>query len=179
MVDETLSTGHNDQNLMESKIMTLRKNGFLLKVSSFLALAFLLVNLVPSFSYAQVQRQATVINVDGRVEYLQANKTDWKVARKGVVLNQNDAVRTTANATAILSIESVGQNSMIKVANNSELRISDLSLDEKSGVESTLLDLAIGNILIDTKTRSGSQFKVKTPTAIVGARGTSFRVKVY
>ena len=53
-------------------------------------------------------------------------------------------------------------------------------VDPKADTSKTLLDLAMGEILIKAQKVHGekSQFEVKTPTSIVGVRGTTFNVKV-
>ncbi len=134
---------------------------------------------IPSSFAAEVQRQASVVESNGKVEILKANQTDWTSARKGQILKQNDSIRTQANANAVLSIETVEEPSLIKLDANTQIKLSDLALEDTTGVENTLLDMAIGDILINTEPKPGSQFQVKTPTSIVGARGTSFRVKEY
>jgi len=148
------------------------------KISTFLTSILVMFMLIHPNAYSLVQRDATIVEVKGDVQYLSANQTDWKTARKNLLLKKNDSIRTVAGASAVLAVDSVAEGSTIKVGPNTQVKIADLALDENTGVESTLLDLAIGNILIDTNPTQGSQFKVKTPTAIVGARGTSFKVNV-
>ena len=55
-----------------------------------------------------------------------------------------------------------------------------LKKDEEGRVQTTLLDLAIGKILISAEKLDtpDSKFEVKTPTSVVGVRGTAFSVEV-
>ena len=52
--------------------------------------------------------------------------------------------------------------------------------DLNKGTSQTLLDLAVGKILIrvDKLHKKGDKFEIKTPTSIVGVRGTVFGVEV-
>lgn len=150
---------------------------FASKYSSALLVTAFLILATNSNLLAQVQREAKVVEVSGKVEILRAGQTSWSSARAGSVLKQNDVLRTSDKATAVLKITSVAEDSMLKVKPGSQIKLSDLSLDEKTGVENTLVDMAIGDVLVSTKPKQGSQFQVKTPTSIVGARGTAFRVK--
>ncbi|MBI4970580.1 MAG: FecR domain-containing protein [Candidatus Omnitrophica bacterium] len=152
---------------------------FVATLSLSLLISVFLILSSNSFLHAQVQRLASVVESKGKVEFLRAKQTDWNAARKGTVLKTGDSVRTAKDASAVLAVEGVGEPSMIKVAGGTTLKLSDLALDEKTGAQNTLLDMAIGDVLVSTKPKSGSQFQVKTPTSIIGARGTAFRVKEY
>ena len=52
--------------------------------------------------------------------------------------------------------------------------------DDQAGTQNTLFDLSLGEILIKAKKLHSekSKFEVKTPTSIVGVRGTTFSVTV-
>ena len=58
--------------------------------------------------------------------------------------------------------------------------MAELIGNKEEGTQKTLLDLAIGKILIRAKKLHSEEekFEVKTPTTIVGVRGTTFAVEV-
>jgi hypothetical protein len=58
--------------------------------------------------------------------------------------------------------------------------MAELLQDKDKETQRTLLDLSIGEILIqvDKLQAEKSSFEVKTPTSMVGVRGTTFSVKV-
>ena len=60
------------------------------------------------------------------------------------------------------------------------MAIAELIADPGADTSKTLLDLAMGEVLIKAQKVHGenSKFEVKTPTSIVGVRGTTFNVKV-
>lgn len=148
--------------------------------SALLVTAFLILSSQSILqAQSQVQRDAKVVEVNGKADILRSGQTAWTSARKGSVLKVGDSIKTAKNASAVIEIDGVEEPSMINVAPETEVKMSDLGMDEQTGIESTLIDLAIGDVLVDTKPKAGSQFQVKTPTSIVGARGTAFRVKEY
>ena len=69
---------------------------------------------------------------------------------------------------------------MVEMSPNSELTFAELVKDDATGTQKTLLDLAIGQILIKAAklNTAESKFEVKTPTSVVGVRGTKFAVRV-
>lgn len=125
----------------------------------------------------QVQRDVHVIETHGKVEFLRANDTVWRLALEGTLLKTGDSIRAGKEADAILQVDSLGVVSMVRIISDTEVKMSDLALDQNTAKENTLLDLAIGDVLVFTKPQQGSQFQVKTPTAIAGARGTDFQVE--
>jgi hypothetical protein len=79
-----------------------------------------------------------------------------------------------------LNVDGSGQTATVEVKENSQLLLSELLVNPANGTQKTLLDLAAGEILIKAQKVKGeeSKFEVKTPTSIVGVRGTTFAVKV-
>ena len=101
-------------------------------------------------------------------------------ANVGMSLKQGDAIRTKANSKAILALDAEAETATVEVKQNSQLTLAELIANQAEGSESTLLDLALGEILIKAKKLHSekSKFEVKTPTSIVGVRGTTFSVAV-
>ncbi len=103
---------------------------------------------------------------------------EWKAAKDGMTIMPGDEVRTAAGATVkvLLSGGSVGQ---VEIKEGSLFRINKAEIDAVTGDKTTLLDLAIGKILVKVQSLKGkSRFEVKTPTALTGVRGTIFEVTV-
>ena len=68
---------------------------------------------------------------------------------------------------------------MSRSKRGSLFRINTAETDPKTGNKMTLLDLAVGKVLVHAaKLKGGSRFEVRTPTAISGVRGTVFEVEV-
>ncbi|MCM8773389.1 MAG: FecR domain-containing protein [Candidatus Omnitrophica bacterium] len=123
------------------------------------------------------ERVGIIEEIKGKVE-VKSSGGRWEEAKLGMVLREEDTIRTKGNSYALLSLRGE-EEAIVEIKENSELMLSELGIDEE-GVTRTLLDLAIGEVLIkvDKLRERGSNFEVKTPTSIVGVRGTIFSVKV-
>ena len=142
--------------------------------------AFSFILAVFSLGLAQeTSRVATVIELKGAVE-IKTPKEAWKPVGVGMVLREKDIIRTKANSLAVLNLDGLGETATVEVKENSQLKLAELIQNKKAATQTTLLDLALGEILIKAKKLHSekSKFEVKTPTSIVGVRGTTFSVAV-
>jgi len=131
-------------------------------------------------SAQEIERRATIVEFSGKVE-VENVMTACIPAHVGMVLSQGDILRTKDNSSAKISLDDKEDAAIVDVKENSQLAISELVRDkEDQEVTNTLLDLAIGEILVKAKKlRSGkSKFEVRTPTSFIGIRGTEFSVSV-
>jgi hypothetical protein len=130
-------------------------------------------------SAGQVKRTALLSDFSGRAEVKDASGK-WQPAAKGMVLGQGDVIRTLKDSSAQLALDGDIQSATVNLKQNSQLTIAELYKDQDKNSQNTLLDLALGEVLIKTKKlqEAGSRFEVKTPTSIVGVRGTEFSVAV-
>lgn len=121
-------------------------------------------------------RSGKVVDSQGNVE-VKLGETGWTPASIGVVLNEGDMIRTNVNSSAIVEVENAGT---VEIKPNSELEFTELTTDKEDSSHRTILDLSLGEILIKAKKLNAekSKFEVKTPTSVVGVRGTAFSVKV-
>lgn len=128
---------------------------------------------------AEVGRVAEVSTIEGMVWFRKGGTDDWKGATKGMILLENDEIKTGENAKAEILLDAAGETGKLNLAPNSQLRIETMKQDTTSGDKTTLLDLALGRVLIKAeKLKGNSAFQVKTPTSICAVRGTVFEVSV-
>ena len=129
---------------------------------------------------AAEQREAKIAAIDGKASVKLMGQTTWIPADVGMKLKEGDVIKTNRNSWALLELNGSGQTASVEVEENSKLMIAELTKDSTKGTQQTLLDLAIGEIMIKAKKlhSAESRFEVKTPTSIVGVRGTTFSVKV-
>jgi hypothetical protein len=136
---------------------------------------------VAGLGYTQemTKRTATVSDFKGNVE-VKTSATEWAPAKIGLILNEGDAISTKTDSWALLSLDGAQATATVEVKSNSQLKLAELIENKAENVQNTLLDLSIGEILIKAKkVRSDkSKFEVKTPTSIVGVKGTTFSVTV-
>ncbi len=125
------------------------------------------------------KRTAKIAEVKGIVEVKNASG-EVVPAKVGMVLNEGDVVRTKADSSAMLDVNGSSETASVEVKANAMLKLSEMLENRKEGVQMTLLDLSMGEILIRAKKLHSekSRFEVKTPTSIVGVKGTTFSVSV-
>jgi hypothetical protein len=151
-----------------------------MKIFRVVLIAFAILGLLSTgLVAAEAKRIASVAELKGTVE-VKADKGKWMPATVGMVLNQGDTVRTKAESLAILNLDGNAQTAKVEVRENSQLQLAELLENKAEAKQTTLLDLSIGKILIRAKKLHSqtSRFEVKTPTSIVGVRGTTFSVLV-
>jgi len=132
-----------------------------------------------ALSAEEVRRTAKIIGIEGVAEVRPAGET-WIAAAVGMELNEGDIIKTAADSAAVLNLDGSGETATVHISESSQLKIPRLTGDKEKGTQKTLLDLAIGKILIRARKLHSEEekFEVKTPTTIVGVRGTEFAVEV-
>jgi len=129
--------------------------------------------------YAMEKRNAKIASLSGTAEIKRIGQAVWSPASTGMVLSEGDTLKTAAGSWALLNVDN-GKIAMVELKGGSQMLIAELAADPQTDTSQTLLDLAIGEVLIKAQKVHGesSKFEVKTPTSIVGVRGTTFNVKV-
>ncbi len=132
----------------------------------------------PGFA-EQTKRIASITELKGAVE-VKIGKEKWMSAKVGMELNQGDLIKTKTNSWALINLDGEAQTATLELKQNGQLKITELSENKAEQTQNTLLDLGLGEILIEAKKLHSekSKFEVKTPTSIVGVRGTTFSVSV-
>lgn len=134
---------------------------------------------LPGFAQRRA-REAKIIEVQGSAMVLLEGREDWVPAEAGMVLHQGDALRVDEDSWALVNIDGSGQTALLELQEKSHVMFSMLLKDDKDQSQQTLLDLHIGKILIKARKLHSetSKFEIKTPTSVVGVRGTTFEVEV-
>ena len=129
--------------------------------------------------FAEVPRVAEIVNSQGAVWFRKGGTTEWKGAEKGMLLLENDEIKTGENATAEILLDTAGETGKLDLSSNTQMRFDAMKNDPATADKTTLLDLALGKVMIKAeKLKGNSSFQVKTPTSICGVRGTLFEVTV-
>ncbi len=149
-----------------------------MKVLRILCVIALVCGLAGS-SFAELERRtATITDIRGNVE-VKISSGSWEAAKVGMTLTEGDIIMTKSESSATLNLSGTEEAS-VSMKPNSQMTLAELMMDKVEGTQKTLLDLALGEILIKTQKLHAkeSKFEVKTPTSIVGVRGTTFSVAV-
>lgn len=168
-----LNTRGNDRNE--------KKGGYKMKKVKNLSaiLFFVMCSLIlTSHANAEVMRSAEIGNLKGTVEILKVGG-DWQAAEIGMMLSESDEIRTMENSFAEILIDDKGDTGRFEMNENTRMRLNSLKVGDKSPEKITLLDVAIGKVMVYVEKLEGdSKFEVRTPTGTMGVRGTVFEVIV-
>ncbi len=120
---------------------------------------------------------AKVLGIKGEAKFMKAGTNDWKTLEPGMILSEGDSMKTGANSEATLELSGARKTAEIVVRKDSEFSFATFRHDEAAMTDQTLLDVGTGGVLVKAEKLIGeSKFQVKTPTSIVGIRGTIFEV---
>ena len=134
-----------------------------------------------SLSFAeQVKRSASISDMKGTVQVRTTQGKAWVEAKIGMTLSEGDMLRTMANSWVVLNVDGHAETATVELKENGQMKMALLLENKAASSQSTLLDLAMGEVLIKAKKLHSekSKFEVKTPTSIVAVRGTTFSVAV-
>ena len=143
-------------------------------------IAVLVAGLASGALCEDTRRTAKIIDITGQVKLKLAGEQDFMPAQVGMTLGEWDLIKTYAGSSAILNLDGEAETATVELDENSELILSELIEDKDNKTQQTLLDLAVGKILIKAQKlhSEDSRFEIKTPTSVVGVRGTTFAVEV-
>ena len=135
--------------------------------------------LFASNGWADVAGQAKVLEVQGEAKFLRPGTSEWAALEKNMILSEGDSVKTARESQVRLELSGGAKMGEVLVREESQFKLATLRHDQAKKTENTLLDVEIGNVLVKAEKLDGdSKFEVKTPTSIVGVRGTTFEVQV-
>lgn len=131
-------------------------------------LALMLVAIFQMISFA-----AEVVFVQGSVQTMSAQSSDWKKVETGMQLGIGDVVRTARNSLVDIALDADKKNT-IRVEQKTQVVLN-------SAAPGTIdrLDLSKGRVYANLENiKSGLSFEINTPSAIAGVRGSSLSVYV-
>ena len=150
-----------------------------MKIIHILCVAVLISFFISIGSSEELKRTATVAKLSGEVMVKNPGPGSWVPAKVGDILNEGSFIKTGIGAQAVINVDN-GQTAVVDISEKSLVSFTTLIKDGATGMKKTLLDLSIGQVLIKAEKLDtpDSKFEVKTPTSVVGVRGTKFSVKV-
>jgi len=133
-----------------------------------LALAVIFVCNAGLLSAKELEREATVIFVNGDVKIQKSGKTDWMTAKKGMLLSDGDTAKTGKDSAVEISFDKENKN-VVRLEKNSTAILRGKMLKQ--------IELPQGRIRSLVKSlKKESSFEIKTPTVVAGARGSGWDV---
>lgn len=149
-----------------------------MKTKKFLALGFviILMGIFPGVTTAQEGRHAIVLKTEGMVE-VKLSGDAWQPAKAGMTLMENDEIRSGQDGSAKILLDEEGKTGQFDLNPGSRLLFNTMKFSDQTEDKSTVLDLAVGSILVHAEKLMGdSNFQVRTPNSTTGVRGTTFLV---
>jgi len=140
-------------------------------LSMILVILFALTTTQSVPSFAAEGRTAKIFDYSNEVTVTRG-KVDLKVF-KGMRLKEGDTIKTGDNSNAYIEIDS---DKVVKLDSSTIITISNMSGTDKNGIIN--ISLSSGKIYNDIKKKltNNSTYKVRTPNAVMGVRGTTFVV---
>jgi tetratricopeptide (TPR) repeat protein len=136
----------------------------------FIVISVLLL-MCPVLSNSAEQGAGKISDLRGSVSFREKDNIPYKTARKGIVLNKGCWIKTGADGWAVLALN---DGSKLNLANNTELEITEFVIgkNRKDGVFS----MTQGKLRASVVRLAGENvdYKVKSPTAVAGVKGTEF-----
>ena len=126
----------------------------------------------------EVKRTATIQDITGEAQVKLTSESAWMPAAAGMTLTEGDTIKTGKGAWILLKLQG-DVTATVEIDEESQMLLREFTEDKELGTQKTLLDLALGEIMIRAEELSPeSKFEVKTPSSVAGVRGTKFAVKV-
>jgi hypothetical protein len=119
-----------------------------------------------------------VLKNPGKDVFVRSRDGEWLAAKDGMIILPGDEVKTARDNSVEMLMDG-GKTGRVEIKEGSLFRIQKAETDSLTGDKRTLLELAMGKILVKVEALKGnSKFEVRTPTALTGVRGTVFEVTV-
>ena len=126
-----------------------------------------------------ISSTAKVSSIIGEAKFAKKGQSDWQILEKDMTLAEGDSIRTATNSIVTVELYGSAKTADLVVKPESEFTLQTFSHDAGKKIENTLLNVQAGSVLVKAQKLAGaSSFQVKTPTSIVGIRGTTFEVQV-
>lgn len=117
-----------------------------------------------------------ITSCGGQVEVRREGEESWHNAVMKEVLAEGDRIRTGEDGRVEITLDN---GNIVNLQANSELLLKTLRKDSKTGQYENVMESEYGKIkAIVEKLGTKSTFKIKTPTAVCGVRGTVMYLNV-
>ncbi|KJS85814.1 MAG: hypothetical protein JM58_07725 [Peptococcaceae bacterium BICA1-8] len=143
-------------------------------ITILLMLTFIIGNATVVFATDEL-RVAKIKELKGEVLVKKIGGEKTFNAFNGMSLVQGDSIITKEGASVIIEVD---DETNITIDENTQININELSQDNTKQNKKTNFYLSAGQVWssIKKKLNSGSDFLIRTPTALMGVRGTEFVV---
>jgi hypothetical protein len=160
---------------IKAKYLSNKCKSMLLLFPLLLALSLTIFIEVPASTGtdSSTMRSAQVISVTGEVKVKKSGGEKAYPAIKGMGLVHGDGIITKKKALTFLEMDN---DKEIRIGSSTQIIVSELITSVKTMGKKTSISLLSGKVLItiSKKLENDSKFEIRTPTVIMGVRGTQF-----
>lgn len=143
------------------------------KIGLIMSMMILITVVIPSSMTYAAQRVAKVESMQGEVTVYKSGQEKEYKGFKGMSLSEGDRIETGKKSWVLLGID---KDKGVKIGDNTTINISELKdLGEGNSTQFQVLKGKVWNE-VKEKLNSNSKYEIKTPTAVMGVRGTEFFV---
>ncbi|MDF2925285.1 MAG: hypothetical protein K0R57_4199 [Paenibacillaceae bacterium] len=127
---------------------------------------------------ADGDRAAKVTDLSGEVMVYKGGGEQSYSAFTGMLLSEGDSISTGSSSWVELELD---DDKLVKLTENTQMSIDELTGSEEAGDDSTGLKLWFGNMWNNVKKKLGgdAEYEVRTPKTVMGVRGTQFYVSLH
>jgi hypothetical protein len=144
------------------------------RVRRVLPLLLMILAFMPVKAYSQQGGViATIININGKVEFRENGNTEWKTAKKFESLMQGYQLRTATGNKAMILYNRSGSRVLLNENTQIEIQAEAATTGAKPTKERTRL--IAGEIY--SHISPGNNYEVETPSSVASVRGTEFDSK--
>jgi len=134
------------------------------------------VKISPDFKPGEGPSIGTVQKIQGTAYVIHQNQMVAYTLKNNFLLYQNDTL-VTGKRSRINAI--MNDRSVLALAPHAKLVLTQIEYDPDTETRSTFMNLLWGSVrFIVQKVKGKPNFRVKTPTAVAGVRGTDFALSV-
>lgn len=101
--------------------------------------------------------------------------SDERTLQKGFRVHRNELLHTGSQAQAELQLD---DNTKLALGSDAELRLDEFVIAPEAGTKSVALKLLKGTFRFITGNNASETYKLETPTASIGVRGTVFDIYI-
>ncbi len=135
---------------------------------AFIVITLFLVCLIVFSVSAYAQDEVKIVYTKGNVKLQRSSDDFWILAKKGMLLKENDKIKTFIASEAEIALDSTLKN-IVKLDQNTEISIEDIKAKKLSMLSGKVF------VLVESLP-SDSSFEVRTPTAAAGVAGSGMSV---
>ncbi len=134
----------------------------------FFIIALFLICLFFHSALAHAEDEAKIVYINGSVKIQRSQDDFWILAKKGMLLKENDKIKTFIASEAEIALDLTLKN-IVKLGQNTQINIESIKAKRLSMPEGKVF------ALIESLS-SDSSFEVRTPTAVAGVAGSGMSV---